>query len=299
MKKRKLQQTDTLISARDVFIRSCNAKNLSERTVEFYERGLNEFVNYTGNISSNEIDVDTINRFLVYGKNRGLSAGTIAGWARTLKRFMNFNQLDVRVEKVKEITKQIKPFTEGQINLLLKAPEKNTFSGLRDYAMMVLMLDTGVRISEVTGLCRQDINLRAKKIDVLRKGGRYETLPIGESCTQALKEYLPHVDDLPEDKPIFVTVYNNPLNRQTVNKRLKEYAKKMRITGVRVSAHTFRHTFAKTYLMNGGDMESLRKLMGHTTLTMVKKYLNLLAKDMETQHKKYSPADSILKKRRR
>lgn len=295
---RKLQQAKNLIEAKDVFIRSCEAKNLSPRTIEFYESALTEFTNHAGNIPIDRIDEDTVNRFLVYGKKRGLAPGSVAGWARSVKRFINFHSLKVKVEKVKETAEQIKPFAEAQVELLLKIPDQKTFSGLRDYAIMVLMLDTGARISEVLGITRQGIDLGTRQIEVLRKGNKVETLPIGEACAQALKEYLFHVRDLAEGSPVFVSVYNNPMDRHQVYKRLKEYGKRAKIRGVRVSPHTFRHTFAKMYLMNGGDMESLRKMMGHATLAMVKKYLNLLSKDVQTQHRKYSPADSIIRKRR-
>ena len=78
---------------------------------------------------------------------------------------------------------------------------------------------------------------------------------------------------------------------------LRRYGQKASITGVRCSPHTFRHTFAKNYLMNGGDIFSLQKILGHSSLASVRVYLNLFATDVKKQHLRFSPVDNLAQSR--
>ena len=300
MPKRILQQSKSIVAAKEELIRSSEARNLSHRTIEFYDDRLNSFVTFLGEKTSlDNITLDDINAFLVSLKDKGLSPGSIAGYGRAIKRLLKFHNIPINIDKVKQPKKRITPFSKEQIKKLLAAPDKKTFSGLRDFTIMLLMLDCGTRVSELLGLTKDKINLRGWSISVMGKGGKERTIPIGEASVSALKNYLAQIEDIPNNEPIFVSVYNEPMDRHGVWRKINNYGKKAGITGVRVSPHTFRHTFAKMFLLNGGDIESLQKMMGHETMNMVKEYLNLIDEDVARQHRKYSPADSIIRRRRR
>lgn len=84
-----------------------------------------------------------------------------------------------------------------------------------------------------------------------------------------------------------------PLSKRHFQERIHDLGKAALITGVRVSPHTFRHTFAKLFILNGGDAFSLQAILGHSTLDMVRHYVNLFSSDVQEQHKKYSPIENL------
>lgn len=87
--------------------------------------------------------------------------------------------------------------------------------------------------------------------------------------------------------------FGEPLTRRMTNKIIERIGEKAKVDNVRLSAHTFRHTFAKNWLMNGGDIFSLQKILGHRTLDMVRNYVNITFKDIQSQHSKFSPGDNL------
>ena len=300
MKKRTLQvQKLTLALGIDKFLFDCKARKLSPRTIEHYASTLKKFIAFTGDLPLKTITKDDVSAFLISGSEAGLSDSSLDGQVRDLRAFFNYNSHKINLKNIKVQEKVIIPFTKEQIKLLLKQPDKNTYSGLRDYTLISLLLDTGARISEALGICKQDILIDSGQIFIKGKGKKERFIPLGESCHKILKEYLRAVDDIPLDKPIFRSVYDNPLNRQTFNQRIQAYAQKAKITGVRASCHTFRHTFAKMYILNGGDQFTLQAILGHETMEMVRRYVDMFSGDIKEQHRKYSPLDSLVNKKRR
>jgi integrase/recombinase XerD len=94
---------------------------------------------------------------------------------------------------------------------------------------------------------------------------------------------------------LFLSERGLPLTESGIQQMLRRYSRKAGISGVRCSPHTFRHTFAKNYLLNGGDVFSLQKILGHSSLASVRTYLNLFANDIKTQHQRFSPVDTMAK----
>lgn len=299
MKKRTLQASaQTLAQGLEKFLFDCKVRNLSPRTVEFYHDTNRRFIVYKGDILVSKVKQKDVQGFILYCSGEGMEAGGINANLRGVRAFFNYLRLKIEVKPIKQQQKTIIPFDEQQIKAMLNLPDRKTFVGLRDYTIMSLLIDTGMRISEVAKICRKDI-FPSGQIIVTGKGDKERVVPIGRACQKMLSEYLEHVYDIPADKPIFVSVYNNPLNRHSFNARLKRYGELAGITNVRVSCHTFRHTFAKLYLLNGGDQFSLQDILGHETMEMVRKYVKLFASDLKEQHRKYSPADNLLRIRKR
>ncbi|WP_257140727.1 tyrosine-type recombinase/integrase [Bacillus wiedmannii] len=107
-----------------------------------------------------------------------------------------------------------------------------------------------------------------------------------------LRELITEIGEF--DTPsIFATVYGNTIDPVRFRQRLKMYGDKLKIKGVRVSPHTFRHTFAKYYLLNNGDVMTLQKILGHSSFEMVRKYINMTSKDIVAQHNKHSPINNL------
>jgi integrase/recombinase XerD len=116
---------------------------------------------------------------------------------------------------------------------------------------------------------------------------------MGQAVTQALRRYQRMLEDLRPEDPFFVSRYGGRISRKSVHELVARYGKAAGIEGVRCSPHTLRHTGAVRFILAGGDVFTLQKLLGHTTLYMVRRHVELASVDVQTQHERYSPADSL------
>jgi integrase/recombinase XerD len=164
---------------------------------------------------------------------------------------------------------------------------------MRDRAIIPTLVDCGLRVSELIGLKAADINWTDQTMVVLGKGNNERSIPFGRTARSAMLTYQQRRGDITNTCEFFLTCYGDGMSRLAINRTLKTLAATAKITGVRVSPHTFRHTFAVMYLRNGGDVFSLQKLLGHTDLTMTRRYAELSQMDVVAKHRQFSPADAI------
>ncbi|MCL0073159.1 tyrosine-type recombinase/integrase [Dehalococcoidia bacterium] len=122
------------------------------------------------------------------------------------------------------------------------------------------------------------------------KGGKEREVPLGKQAMTALKRYL----NGRMTGPVFTNGNSKSLSTRRVEAIIAECARLAGISGKRCSPHIFRHTFARKYLLNGGDPFSLQQILGHANLETVRLYVNLWSTDIQAQHRKFSPADSLL-----
>jgi len=118
---------------------------------------------------------------------------------------------------------------------------------------------------------------------------------VSSKTKETLKKYLRVRGDIPGNLYLFISSEDQPMRRRNVQERLIVYGSKARLEGVRVSPHTFRHTFAKMYILRGGDPFSLQSLLGHSTLDMVRHYVNLWGSDLQKMHRQFSPVAHLLR----
>jgi integrase/recombinase XerD len=208
--------------------------------------------------------------------------------------------------------KAVIPFTEDEIRRLLKAAEfsqdakthgRKSYSfrrvtADRDLALIVFLLDTGARIGEVSRLTIGDIDLTAGIVEVRPIGSGHKSrgriLRLGKSARKYLWRYLSGRDDAlgtAGDKaaPLFLSVKGQALNRNSAHTLLSRLGKRAGISGTH--PHRFRHTFAITFLRNGGGLLELQELLGHSDIQMVKHYARLAEVDLADAHRRASPAD--------
>lgn len=191
---------------------------------------------------------------------------------------------------------QIVPFSEEQIEKLLAACNLGTKLGLRNAALIMLMLDTGLRSSEVCRIRIEDYNPMSGVVQVQSaKGGSERTAVLSPASRRAVNRWVvqgrQNYGNPPET--LFISLVGREPDALTPNglgQVVRELGKAAGITGVRCSPHTLRHTFACFYLLNGGDIESLRQFMGHSTISMTIKYLHLQGKQLEDLHRRFAPA---------
>lgn len=240
-------------------------------------------------------------RFLQGFQERQCKPNTLKAYHRVLDAFfrwlINEERLQAtpmkRVPKPKLPQEQVKPLTPEELGRLLAQPDRTTFTGIRDVALIAFLSDTGLRISEAISVRIEHIDPKQRAIAVTGKGGKGRTVFYGEAVGTLLNAYLQHRVEVEPTELLFVSSLGEPLCRFSLTKRIRDYGRKAGITGKRVSAHTLRHTFGVSWCVNGGDAFSLQRLLGHTTPTMTARYVNFASGDLARLHRTLSPMDHL------
>ena len=232
----------------------------------------------------------------------GLAPQTIHGFVRSLRTFASWLQREgytednifqaIKPPKLPQTL--IQPLTEDEIRRLLLAVPRDTHEGVRSYAIVLLFLDTGIRLSELVNLKISDIDFVVGQFKVLGKGAKERLVPMRLTARRAVIRYKEHVRPQPvrplEDR-LFLTVAGDPISRDSVTRIIERLARRAGIP--RLHPHLMRHTFAVRYLVNGGDVFTLQKILGHSTLEMTRRYVTLASGDVKDKHRQYSPIDNL------
>ena len=219
-----------------------------------------------------------------------------AFWSWLLaEEFIETNPFD-KIIIPKPPKKIIMPFSDDQIRALLGVIDTKSPIGFRDWTIILTLLDTGVRVSELTELKLEDTNLAQRYLKIHGKGNKERIVPIGISIQRALGKYVNKYRPNPIyslSDNMFLNRDGMPLTPNRIQSIIERYALKAGIEGVRASPHTFRHTFAISYLRNGGDVFTLQRILGHETLDMVRNYVCLAQSDLQEAHLRCSPVDNL------
>lgn len=233
-------------------------------------------------------------------QGNSLSPVSIQCYVRAVKAFFNWLYKEgftpeYRLERLKQpkAPKKLKdPLTEPEVAVLLSSIDTQTSWGARNSTIVLLLLDTGLRLSELVTLETKNLHLEEGYLKVMGKGQKERIAPFGNSARKALMKYVFHFRPEPlRDDRVFLNLDGGPMTSsglQLVFRRLAESS------GVkRLHAHLLRHTFAVNYLMNGGYVFTLQQILGHSTLEMVRNYVNLASAHVMTQHNRFSPVDRM------
>jgi len=305
----------TLSDAVTAYKICAKAEGKSPKTISWVTDAVRYFSDFLGDghHDLSKVTVHDLRRFILALRNakayshhrftrpqdRPLSPQSIVSYVGAIKSFFSFlareqiipsNPMDNVTLKVPK--KVIATFSEAQLQRLLAQPDKGTVEGYRDYTIMLTLLDTGARLGELMGLKLGDVDLEQGYLKVTGKGSRERYLPIGAKVTKALLKYRIRRAETTWDN-FFVTKDGRPLTLRRVQAVIKRYGEKAKVSGVRCSPHTFRHTSCVMYLRNGGDPFTLQKKLGHSSLQMTRHYSNLVDADVRAAHLKHGPADRL------
>lgn len=178
---------------------------------------------------------------------------------------------------------------------LLQQPDRTRFVGLRDYCFLLTLLDTGMRLSETLSLKVGDLDLEEMWVNVIGKGNKERRVAMSARLLVELKPYLRKREaavasvGVPDSPWLFPNDIGTRLCSKTMQKHLKTYGTKADIKRVRVSPHTFRHTFAVNFVRNGGDPFTLQKILGHSSLETTRRYCELAEEDVLRRHRELTP----------
>ena len=237
-------------------------------------------------------------------QTKGLSGHAINCYLRAIRAFWSWLVRDevitsnpfAKIKIPKPPKKVIATFSDNQLIAILKSINTSTLAGFRDWTMILMLLDTGLRASELTGLAVADINLEDGLMKVYGKGNKERVVPVGARVQKAVWKYLQRYRPQPANPlcpTLFLTVAGHPITTDRLRAITEKHTSSANIGGVRCSPHTFRHTFAISYLRNGGDVFSLQRILGHSSLDVVRIYVNLAEADIKACHRRFSPVDNM------
>ncbi len=166
-------------------------------------------------------------------------------------------------------------------------------TALRDRAIIYLLVDTGLRASELCELRLRHVDLKNHRVIVMGKGRKERTLPIAPRTAQALWRYLSTRDDTGRDTAyLFTTHLGSPVSRYSLRRMLSLIGQRAGVSGAH--PHRYRHTFAINFLRNRGNIFALQRILGHESLTMVNNYLAIAQTDIQAAHNDASPVTNWL-----
>lgn len=292
------------------FMQRCLALGLAKTTLKAYGeffRALEKFLAKENRLSAFEtLDTVVLRRFLIMLTST-MNSITIEGYYRRLKTLFNFlvkerylseNPL-VYIEKPKIAKRGIQTFSSDEVYKMLNAYDTDTFIGLRNYTLLSFLLSTGVRRSEFLELSLLEVDIKSDIIRIIGKGDKERLIPISRKLKLILKRYLiARSEYLAKDckgattTAFFISRYGGRLRLSGANSIFQTLRKRLSLQGKRFSAHIWRHTFAKSFLLNGGDIFTLQQILGHSEIETTKVYINLDTHEIRQQNDKFNPLDN-------
>lgn len=276
----------------DFYLLDCLYRGFSDDTINTKKNTIKLFIEW----ASRQGETFDARKFFVELREQKAKPLTLSTYHSRLKVWFDFlvkeGELEAsplaNIPRPKMTQDQIRPFTKEQIEALLLVARDE-----RDKAIILFLVDTGVRVSELCGVKVKDVDMAARRVYVLGKGNKTRAVYFGIRTARTL---WPIVHKLEPEDPLFVSMFGGHLARTAPFQVLKKLGIKAKITNVRCSPHTLRHTFAIMFLRNGGNIFALKEMLGHADLKMCMKYLAISEADTAEQHKKFSPVDNMDKK---
>lgn len=289
------------------FMQRCIAKNLTDNTLRVYEDFFQSIQKYLASIEKlnkfEDVTASDIRGYFIEAR-KTMQGITQVGYYRRLTTFYNFlvsdgilvDNIMKRVEKPKAGKRLIQSFNSREVHTMLNAYDVNTFIGRRNYTLLCLILATGLRRSEFLSLNIEDVHLQDDYIRIIGKGDKERIVPISKSLSITLRKYIKaraeYLRNRPDTNAFIISKYGKRLSKDGSNSIFRKLRIDYKLTGKRFSAHTWRHTFAKAFLLNGGDVFTLQELLGHEDVETTKIYVTLTDTEKAQQNARYNPLDN-------
>jgi site-specific recombinase XerD len=299
-----VMQADRLSDWAAAFLLDCRTRNLSPKTVEFYRWCLTGFVTFAEEQAAPrvlDITPALVRLWLDALEGRGRNPGGRHAEYRALRAFLRWWERETepehwtnpigKVKPPKLPTEPLKPVTAETIAAMLAICQADDFAGIRDKALLLCLADTGARAAEFMALTLGDVNAMTGQVIIKSgKGRKPRTVFIGQKARRSLRVYLKkRADHCPA---LWVTAQGQPLALASLRQVL---IRRGRAAGVTIpSPHAFRRFFALAMLRAGVDLVSIARLMGHSDLETLRRYLAQEAQDLQDAHARGSPVDKNL-----
>lgn len=305
---------------------SLEAANRSPKTISWYMDILHRFSSFLEergySISVNEIGREEVRAYIKHlqeaerwankprdGKDRGkMSAYSVQGHTRAIKAcwswlsregYIKSNPLEkFPLPKVPQYV--VKTLTPEQIKLLLSTIDKTAPLGFKYYCVILVLVDTGMRISELVNIKVNDIDFQHGFITVLGKGRKQRVIPISSMTMRQLLRYQDRFrqsDGLTDSPYLFPDQYGSFVSVNSIQQYLRRLAQKAGLGEVKVTPHIFRHTAATHAAAQGTSAFILKEILGHSSMQTTMRYVHLQPDDLKAQHNRFSMVNELFKKK--
>lgn len=278
-----------------------NDKKLSNNTLQSHERDILQYQDYVeeNKINYAKADQSDLKKYLDHLSEIGKKPSTIS---RNLATIRSFYQFLLRNRKIKEdptanlqapkIEKRVPSIlTSQEVELLLEQPKNVDLKGSRDKAMLELAYATGMRVTEIINLNREDVNLKEGFVTCTNQN-KQRNIPIGSISAKALKEYIDNARPIlvkdENEEALFVNINGKRLTRQGFWKIVKYYKEQAHISKD-ITPHVLRHSFATHLLQNGADLKAIQTMLGHSDISSTQVYMQFQNQGLKNVYKKAHP----------
>ncbi len=257
-------------------------KDVSAHTVRAYRKDLNEFSGYV-KTEPEKIDMFDVRGFIAAQISGGLSKVTVSRRLSSIRSFFKFLYREgyIKANPAKLVSNPRVPkllpryLSVDDMFSLIGKPEGIGFIPARDRAILELLYSSGLRVSELSGLNTEDLNIRESLVKIRGKGRKERIVPVGSKAIDAVKSYLIERMLLKgKDRALFLNRGRTRLTDRSVRRIVVKYARALAMNG-RIGPHTLRHSFASHLLQDGADLRVIQELLGHSSLSTTQKYTHL------------------------
>jgi site-specific recombinase XerD len=287
-------------------------KGRSPRTIRQYKHYFKRFDDWLSQNSSavepEDIDLELVRKYRLYLahlRNRNgvpLKRNTQTYYIIALRAFLRYLlvQRDIptlspdKLELPKQISRSVTFLNPGQLDRLLNSPKISNEAGLRDKAILETLFSTGLRVSELVSLNRDQINLDRKEFGVRGKGDKLRVVFLSDRAAEWLERYLRARRD--RFKPLFIRYSGTVdakrdgekmrLTARSVEKIVRKYARRCGLP-VDATPHTLRHSFATDLLIGGADLRSVQEMLGHESIRTTQVYTHVTNRHLKEVHKAF------------
>ncbi len=277
-------------------------KGLSDNTIQAYRRDMAKFASFAAErkVGVTELRREHVVDFLGTLYRRNLDSRSVARHLVTIRHFFRFLLLEGAIESDPAANIESPKFRQslpeflsvGEVDRLLRQPDKNDVVGVRDRAMIELMYSTGLRVSELCGLRVSDLQMEPGCLRCIGKGNKERLVPVGKRALEAVQAYLCEARHAlargVASQYLFLNQKGHKLNRIAFWKILGEYGRK---AGLRKSLtpHMLRHSFATHLLDRGADLRSVQMMLGHSDISTTQIYTHVVEERLKQVYKAHHP----------
>ncbi|WP_040205125.1 tyrosine-type recombinase/integrase [Neobacillus jeddahensis] len=302
------QDSYTMSEMFERFMLLKKSEGLARRTIKEYYINYDYFLRYTcGDLKQKEMSMELFCGWISHmAEEMELAPATINIRVRTMRAFVRFcyeekgwisEPIHKRFKPVKAPIDNVESLTPEEIRRLIGVIDDSSYTGFRTKVIVFVLLDTMVRVSELVDIKRQNIDLKHGLIQLEAADTKTRVarvVPLSLKTIKILEDYLQETAEFGSEYA-FLTYEGERMSEATVRDNLSLFGKVAQIKNKRVSPHTFRHTAALFYILNGGDPFSLQRILGHSHMNMVRRYIQMTNTDVQVQHNSYSPVNYLFK----
>lgn len=290
----------TINEAFELFIRKCKVKNLTDLSISSYEKKIIHFYEFLDkNLPITVVNSDTVDNYILWlRENTEANDITINSYLRTVRAFLYYcmecNYIpSFKINLIKAEKKIKETYTDEELIRLLQKPDTAncSFSCYKTWVFENYLLATGNRLSTALDVCIEDIDFQNHVITLKKtKNRKQQIIPLSHTLSDILQEYLQFRGGSPSDY-LFCNEYGEKATERTYQQLVRRYNIKRNVN--KTSCHLFRHTFAKQWILAGGDIFRLQKILGHSDLTVTKEYVNMFGQDLQLDFERFNPLDNM------